>query len=205
MRFILGACMRTRSVLMLAAVGRAQLHQRPAKIGRRAAMHEISRNPPRRSGRRIPRREGGRPVSLAGGRRPRVAGSGRVGEDAERGRPRVSRRHSRSGRRSKSGSPSCGTTSATRRRREEGGKYFYSKNDGLQNQSVLYVADSYDAEGRVLIDPNKWSEDGTIALADVQRRATTAGCWPTPARRPAATGSRFTCSKSKPASSSTTS
>jgi prolyl oligopeptidase len=48
---------------------------------------------------------------------------------------------------------------------EKGGKYFYSKNDGLQNQSVLYVADSYKAEGRVLIDPNKWSEDGTIALS----------------------------------------
>ena len=48
---------------------------------------------------------------------------------------------------------------------EKGGKYFYSKNDGLQNQSVLYVADSYKAEGRVLIDPNKWSADGTIALS----------------------------------------
>lgn len=48
---------------------------------------------------------------------------------------------------------------------EKGGKYFYSKNDGLQNQAVLYVADSYKAEGRVLIDPNKWSKDGTIALA----------------------------------------
>ena len=48
---------------------------------------------------------------------------------------------------------------------EKGGKYFYSKNDGLQNQAVLYVADSYKAEGRVLIDPNKWTEDGTIALS----------------------------------------
>jgi prolyl oligopeptidase len=48
---------------------------------------------------------------------------------------------------------------------QEGGKYFYSKNDGLQNQPVLYVADSYGDEGRVLIDPNDWSDDGTIALS----------------------------------------
>jgi prolyl oligopeptidase len=47
----------------------------------------------------------------------------------------------------------------------EGGKYFYSKNDGLQNQSVFYVADSPEAEGRMLINPNAWSEDGTVALA----------------------------------------
>jgi prolyl oligopeptidase len=50
---------------------------------------------------------------------------------------------------------------------QKGGKYFYSKNDGLQNQSVLYVADSYKADGRVLIDPNEWSKDGTIALSDI--------------------------------------
>lgn len=51
---------------------------------------------------------------------------------------------------------------------QKGGKYFYTRNDGLQNQSVLYVADSYKADGRVLIDPNKWSKDGTIALSAYQ-------------------------------------
>ena len=44
------------------------------------------------------------------------------------------------------------------------GKYFYRKNNGLQNQSVLYVADSYLDDGRVLLDPNTWSDDGTISL-----------------------------------------
>jgi len=45
-----------------------------------------------------------------------------------------------------------------------GGRYFYFKNDGLQNQSVLYKLESLSAEPVVLIDPNAWSKDGTIAL-----------------------------------------
>ena len=48
---------------------------------------------------------------------------------------------------------------------EEGGKYYFFKNDGLQNQYVLYTQDALDAEPEVLIDPNEWSEDGTVALA----------------------------------------
>jgi prolyl oligopeptidase len=47
---------------------------------------------------------------------------------------------------------------------EEGGRYFYRYNAGLQNQSVLYTTPSPDQPGRVLIDPNKLSEDGTVAL-----------------------------------------
>ena len=46
-----------------------------------------------------------------------------------------------------------------------GSKYIYSKNNGLQNQSVLYIADSITDPGRVFFDPNKLSEDGTAALS----------------------------------------
>lgn len=44
-------------------------------------------------------------------------------------------------------------------------QYSYSKNDGLQNQAVVYLTNDPAADGRVLIDPNTWSEDGTVALA----------------------------------------
>jgi prolyl oligopeptidase len=50
---------------------------------------------------------------------------------------------------------------------EEGGKYFFRRNDGLQNQDVLYVMDAWGAEPRVLIDPNAFSKDGTVALSSV--------------------------------------
>jgi prolyl oligopeptidase len=48
---------------------------------------------------------------------------------------------------------------------KEGPYYFYFKNDGLQNQSVLYVKKGLDGVARILLDPNRFSEDGTIALA----------------------------------------
>lgn len=46
-------------------------------------------------------------------------------------------------------------------------KYLFFKNDGLQDQAVLYVSDNYTDEGQVLIDPNTWSEDGTVSLGTV--------------------------------------
>jgi prolyl oligopeptidase len=45
------------------------------------------------------------------------------------------------------------------------GRYFFFKNDGLQNQDVLYMQDSLDAKPVLVLDPNTWSEKGTIALS----------------------------------------
>ena len=47
---------------------------------------------------------------------------------------------------------------------KKGDKYFFFKNDGMQNQSVLYMRNSLDAEPTLLFDPNNLSADGTIAL-----------------------------------------
>lgn len=48
---------------------------------------------------------------------------------------------------------------------EKGGRYFFSYNTGLQNQNVLLTAESASGEPRPLIDPNKLSPDGTVALS----------------------------------------
>ncbi len=50
--------------------------------------------------------------------------------------------------------------------RKAGNHYFYTRNDGLQNQSVLYVRDGLNGAPRVLIDPNGWAQDGATALAE---------------------------------------
>ncbi|MFA9219434.1 MAG: prolyl oligopeptidase family protein, partial [Sphingomonadaceae bacterium] len=48
---------------------------------------------------------------------------------------------------------------------KEGGRYFYSRNDGLQNQAVLYTMKSLSDSPRLLLDPNTLATDGTVALA----------------------------------------
>jgi prolyl oligopeptidase len=48
----------------------------------------------------------------------------------------------------------------------KGDRYFYAHNTGLQNQAVLWVRDSLNGPGRVLIDPNGWASDGATALSE---------------------------------------
>ncbi len=50
--------------------------------------------------------------------------------------------------------------------RKAGGRYFYTRNDGLQNQSVLWVREGPNGKPRILIDPNTWAKDGATALAE---------------------------------------
>lgn len=50
---------------------------------------------------------------------------------------------------------------------KQGDRYFYFKNDGLQNQSVLYTLNSLADQPSVLLDPNTLSLDGTVALSGI--------------------------------------
>ena len=47
----------------------------------------------------------------------------------------------------------------------KGPYFFFSRNSGLQNQSVLFIQAGIDGVPEVLIDPNMWSADGTVGLS----------------------------------------
>ncbi|MFK5854972.1 MAG: prolyl oligopeptidase family serine peptidase [Bacteroidota bacterium] len=49
----------------------------------------------------------------------------------------------------------------------KGDRYFFFKNDGIQNQSVMYIQNGLKDEPKVLLDPNTLSEDGTVALSSL--------------------------------------
>ncbi|MGE3173069.1 MAG: prolyl oligopeptidase family protein [Planctomycetota bacterium] len=49
--------------------------------------------------------------------------------------------------------------------RRAGQRWFWTRNDGLQNQSVVFVGDDPRGDGEVLLDPNAMSADGTVAVA----------------------------------------
>jgi prolyl oligopeptidase len=51
---------------------------------------------------------------------------------------------------------------------KDGGRYFYTRNDGLQNQSVLFTLKNLGDAPRMLLDPNKLAADGTVALAGAE-------------------------------------
>ncbi len=50
----------------------------------------------------------------------------------------------------------------------DGGRYFFSKNTGLQNQNVFFTSDKLPGDGKVLLDPNTLSKDGTVALSGME-------------------------------------
>ena len=50
---------------------------------------------------------------------------------------------------------------------KEGGKYYYFKNDGLQNQAVLYEQETLNGVSKVALDPNNFSDDGTTSLGSL--------------------------------------
>ena len=49
---------------------------------------------------------------------------------------------------------------------KHGNRWFFTHNDGLQNQAVIFVTADPATPGRVLLDPNTLSSDGTVALRE---------------------------------------
>ena len=156
-----------------------------------------------RAGRRLPRHQGRRSVSLARDRRPHLEGRGRLGRRREQDHLRLPRHDSRARADPASSSPTLWNYEKYSTPYKRGGHYFFSKNNGLQNQYVVYTRRQIGGDTpRVLLDPNTWSKDGTVALGDVadQRRREVRRVRGRRGR--VATGRSLACaSRSRPASS----
>lgn len=48
---------------------------------------------------------------------------------------------------------------------KKGGRYYMTHNDGLQNQNVMKMMETLESAPKILLDPNSWSKDGTVALS----------------------------------------
>ena len=67
---------------------------------------------------------------------------------------------------SQRGSPHCGTTHVIPCHTRAGTRYFFWKNAGLQHQAVLYRQETLDSEPVMVLDPNTFSPDGTVAVTN---------------------------------------
>lgn len=50
---------------------------------------------------------------------------------------------------------------------KKGNKYYFTKNNGLQNQNVVYIQDSLNNNPRIFLNPNRWSDNGTVSLSRI--------------------------------------
>ena len=101
-------------------------------------------------------------------RRRHLAGDGGVGRGAEHGHVPVSRARSRIARQLTARVIELNDYERYSAPSRKGPYFFFSKNEGLQNQSVLFIQKGLDGAPEVLLDPNAWSADGTVRARRVR-------------------------------------
>ena len=122
------------SIVVLCCLTAAAAAERVAQISATAA---------RRTGGRIFRRQSADPYRWLEEDVAQVGGGGRLGGGGKQSHPPLPRRDSPSGRRSAAASPALWNFTQYGGPHKAGGRYYYLKNDGLQNQPVLYVIDTF--------------------------------------------------------------